>query len=376
MTSLPFADALTPLLGRLRARYQQSRLPAFLAWWFGELRGLLPQRWQAYLRVQQTQIHLRVTPEGVQVEADDGGEPKPLGRIPGAPPPDALQLAELAGDAGTRLPRTLLLPAEAVLLRRLSFPAAAAGNIRALVGFEIDRQTPFRPDQVEFDCRVLPADKGARQVSVELAVVTRERLDRELAALGALAAGLDAVDLAHGAGRAGFNLLPAPRRRPKDYRPLLINLAMLAFSALMLLLAMGQLVDNRRAAVEALQAEVEERRVEARRTSQLRKTLEEAAAAANFLAEHKTQRPTTIGLLRDLTDILPDDTFLERLTIAGPDLSLTVQSASAAKLIQLFQASPGFADPTLLGAVQPDSRTGKDRATLTVKAVVPAEARP
>jgi general secretion pathway protein L len=369
LTTLPFADALTPMLGRLRARYQQSALPGFFDWWLGELRGLLPQRWQAYLRVQQTQLLLRRGPAGLELLAAEGGNATPLGMLPTENPVNELALVERVGAEAARVPRVLLLPADAVLVRRLYFPAAAAGNIRSLVGFEIDRQTPFRPDQVEYDCRVLPGEKGARQISVELAVVSKERLAAELATLGDLARRLDAVDLFKGSARAGFNLLPPTQRRPHDHRPTLINVALVAFSVCLLLVAMGQLVDNRSAAVGEIEAEVEARRVEARRTAQLRKTLEEAAGAANFLFEHKTNRPTTIELLRDLTDILPDDTFLERLTINGSDLSLTVQSASAAKLIELFQTSPQFTDATLLGAVQPDSRTGKDRATLTVRAL-------
>lgn len=375
MTTVPFADALTPLLGRLRARYQASRLPDFFHWWLGELRSLLPARWQAFLRVQQTQLLLRAVPGGLQVEASEGGKREPLGELSLERPLSELRLAEQFGAEAARIPRVLLLPSDAALLRRLTFPAAAAGNARALVGFEIDRQTPFRPEQVEYDCRLLPANKGARQVPVELAVVGRERLEVELARLGELAGRLDAVDVERDAGRAGFNLLPPSRRRPQDHRPLLINVGLVAFSLALLLLAMGQLVENRRQAVAQIEAEVEARRVEARRTTQLRKTLEEAANAANFLSEHKARQPTTISLLRDLTDTLPDDTFLERLTINGADLSLTVQSASAAKLIELFQGSPRFAEPTLLGAVQPDSRTGKDRATLTVKAVMAQEPR-
>ena len=373
MTTVPFADALTPLLGRLRARYQSSRLPAFLDWWLGELRGLLPARWQAYLRVQQTQLLLSRTPSGLALGAAEGGRLESLGVLDQDAPFSELCLTERVGAEAARTPRIYLLPAEVVLVRRLSFPAAASGNIRTLVGFEIDRQTPFRADQVEFDIRVLPGEKNARQVAVELAVVSRERLEAELNGLGELASRLDAVDVQRGNGRGGFNLLPTARRRPHDHRPLLINLGLVMFSIALLLLAMGQLVDNRREAVAQIEAEVEARRVEARRTAQLRKTLEEAANAANFLSEHKARRTTTISLLRDLTDILPDDTFLERLTINGVELSLTVQSASAAKLIELFQGSPRFTEPTLLGAVQPDSRTGKDRATLTVKAVVASE---
>jgi general secretion pathway protein L len=41
------------------------------------------------------------------------------------------------------LPRWLLLPAGSALRRRLPLPAAAANRLRDVVGFEIERQTPF-----------------------------------------------------------------------------------------------------------------------------------------------------------------------------------------------------------------------------------------
>jgi len=365
VTTLPFADALTPLLGRIRTRYVQSPLPGFLAWWAGALRGCLPERWQERLRVQQAQVWLNWDGETLQVERVDSARRLALGTLAVDGTTGEASLVALLGESASRLPRVLLLPSQAVLQRRLGMPAAAIGNLRPVVGFEIDRQTPFRQDQVEFDCRLLAAEKGAKLVSVELAVLPRDRLDVQLARLGDMA--LDAVDVAQATQRAGFNLLPAARRRPQDHRPLLINIGLFAAGVFMLLLAMGQLVDNRLAAVAALEADVETQRTAARRTAQLRKTLDEAAAAANFLAEHKAQQPSMIGVLRDLTDILPDDTFLERIAVSGDSVNLTVQSASAAKLIELFQGSTSFREPTLLGAVQPDSRSGKDRATLTVR---------
>jgi general secretion pathway protein L len=367
VTTLPFADALTPLLGRIRARYTQSPLPGFLAWWGGALRDCLPERWQERLRVQQAQVWLSWDGEALQVERVDSMRRHVLGRLGDDGAPSDAALVGLLGEAAARLPRILLLPTQDVLLRRLA-------TLRAVVGFEIDRQTPFRQDQVEFDCRLLPAEKGAKLVPVELAVLPRERLDALLARLGDIR--LDALDVVHGSQRGGLNLLPQARRRPQDHRPLLINLGLAGAGVLLLLLAMGTLVDNRLAAVAALEADVETQRAAARRTTQLRKTLDEAAAAANFLAEHKAQQPSMIGLLRDLTDILPDDTFLERIAVTGDTLNFTVQSGSAAKLIELFQGSTTFREPTLLGAVQPDSRSGKDRATLTVRAVPQPEARP
>ena len=53
------------------------------------------------------------------------------------------------------LPRWMLLPAGSALQRRLLLPAAAADRLRDVIGFEIDRQTPFSADSVRFDTRVL-----------------------------------------------------------------------------------------------------------------------------------------------------------------------------------------------------------------------------
>jgi len=377
VTNLPFADALTPMLGRLRARYRQSPLPAFLAWWLGELRACLPQRWQESLRVQEAEIWVHVADDRMFFERVDRNGHEVIGEWPRAgDPPGERDVLSLIGEDQARLPRILLLPRRTALIRRLSFPAAATGNIRALVGFEIDRQTPFRSDQVEFDCRPLDGEANAKHVAVELAVLPRELLNAQLAALGDLANRLDGVDTEAEGGRSGFNFLPIERRRPRDYRPMLINAALLTASLALLVIAMAQLVDNRRDAVVAVEAEVEAQRAQARTTAQLRKNLDEAAAAANFFAEHKAQRPSLVELIDALTATLPDDTFVERITVMGSDISLTVQSGSAAKLIELFQDSPVFRDPTLVGPVQPDAQSRKDRATLTLQVVAPGERQP
>src|SRR5690606_41567584 len=118
------------MLGRLRARYLQSRLPGFFDWWFGELRALLPQRWQAYLRVQQTQLLLRRQDAGLALLAAEGGGVEPLATLDGEGGLGEGRLEQRIGSDAARLPRILLLPPEAVLLRRLSFPVASSEERR------------------------------------------------------------------------------------------------------------------------------------------------------------------------------------------------------------------------------------------------------
>ncbi len=69
-------------------------------------------------------------------------------------------LAPVLGLRLSDLPRWLLLPAGSSLRRRLPLPAAAVERLRDVVGFEIERQTPFAADAVAFDARVLARREG------------------------------------------------------------------------------------------------------------------------------------------------------------------------------------------------------------------------
>ena len=70
-------------------------------------------------------------------------------------------------------------------------------------------------------------------------------------------------------------------------------------------------------------------------------------------------------LLDDLTRRLPDDTWLERLSFGRGEVSLSGQSAQAAKLVEILQESPLLRSPALSGPIQPDARSGKDRFNIT-----------
>jgi len=139
---------------------------------------------------------------------------------------------------------------------------------------------------------------------------------------------------------------------------------------------MSAVLDNRLQAVASIEAEVDARRAEARLTAGKREQLAQAAAAANFLAQQKRSQPSMVMMLDELTELLPDDTFLERLNVSKGELSITGQSAKAAQLVERLQDSTMLEAPALNGPVQPDGRTGLDRFTLTmhfVEGVEPAK---
>lgn len=361
-------DALSPTLNRMRLRYAQSPLPVFLDWWLAQLRSCLPAAWRAALETKDAELLLSID-EGrllIRGEVVDTGEPLVTLQLD---PEDELSAAfesALSEDLRNRR-RILLLPAHQILRRRLQLPAAARENLTTVLGFELDRQTPFRAEQVFFDSRLLPHDSAARTLPVELGLVPREPVKAALAALGPLAAQLDGVDAVSSGARMGFNFLPPAQRRQRVHKLLWINLGLFALSAAFLLLAMSHMVDNRIAAVEALRAESELQRDAARSVAGLRTSLEDAVAGANFLAVRKRSAPSVVELLHTLTEAFPDDTFIERINLAGTTLSMTGQSGQAARLIEILRDAEGIREAALSGAIQPDARSGKDRFNVTAQ---------
>ena len=354
-------------LARLRTRLAKTPLPGFFAWWGRELLACLPARWRDVLSERSESLLLDLRGEEIVVWRERGEAMREYARIRRDLPAEAqsTEFQRLRNAIEDPMVRTVFcIPAERVLSRTLSLPAAAEDNLRQVLSFEMDRQTPFKADQVYFDSRVLGHDASGRNVQVELVLIPRAQLDQELSALPGGAADLDGVDSWRGepgGGRHQTNLLPPERRaRRRDLR-LPLNLGLAALALILLLVNMDESLANRASAVEAMRAEVDKSSTEAKQVAALRKTLADSISGANFLTDRKRKGPLTVALINDLTARIPDDTYLERLQIENKQVQLQGQAQESAKLIALLGASPCLSNPGFQGQVQPDPRSGKER---------------
>src|SRR5579875_3774577 len=203
---MPMALAsVAPGLDRVKLAWRRSPVPGFLHRWGGELVALLRGRDVLLRSVRENALRVRRARTG-----------ELLAEIPASLSADAQRAAFAQACAGIdpadrRL--VLLVPASGVLHRRLVLPLAAAADPRRVAGYEIDRQTPFKPDQVHYDVRLSDAPVSAGHVAVDLYVVPQAGLAPMLARLAALGVEPDAVDVQTEAGeRAGVDLLSAARR--------------------------------------------------------------------------------------------------------------------------------------------------------------------
>jgi general secretion pathway protein L len=363
----------SPPLGRERVRqaWQGSRVPAFLAWWGAELQAVLPPRWRAW-------VGSGAVWHGLRRDEQDWvlyrmGQAQPLARWRAGDDAAAQQAAMHAAlQAVDREDRRLLLlldPHE-VLQRAVSLPLAARGHLAQVMAFEMDRQTPFTVDQVYYAVRELApvTASPAGHFRAELLVTPRRKLDPLLARLAASGIVIDAVDLAEGDHRLGINLLP-PTRRPHRADPRRrLNGMLAAACVVLLLLALGQYLHNRRQVLNRMQAQVESMRTDAQEVVALRQQLQDNAGAAGFLVQRKQRSPTMLALLADLTRRLPDSAWLERLSIdAAGQVGLQGQSQRAAGLLDALKGSPLITGAAFQGAIQPDATTGKERFYLVAQ---------
>jgi general secretion pathway protein L len=364
-TAMP---SLRPGWERVRRQWRASPLPAFLAWWGGELRALLPVRWRSWFADGADWYLLQV--DGDSWSLRRRGHAESLAQwneavevMPARAFATALQQVDRED-----LRVALLLPAVQVLRRSLSLPLAARDNLHQVVGFEMDRQTPFGVAQVYYAVRELQATAPAGRCQVELVAAARAGVDPLLARLRAQGIAVDAVDVAVADDRLGVNLLP-PEQRPRRVHPRRrLNLILAAGVVLLLLLVGLEWRHNREAALAAMQAEVAAMRGDAAQVASLRQQLQDNAGAAGFLAQRKRDTVGMLELLRDATARLPQGTWLERFSVDNTgQIGMQGQSQQAAKLLDALKDSSVITDAGFQGSIQPDASTGKERFYLTAR---------
>lgn len=352
-----------------RFQFAGRGIRGFLAWWGAGLASWLPPRWRHLLAASADRLLLQVEGDGIRLRRQTASELQDLATIPAptAHGVDADPLASLLVESAAELPRWLLLPAADGLRRVLQLPGAARERLREVLGFEIERQTPFAAGDVLYDGRVLHVrDDG--QLQVELVVVPRTRFEAANNALAELSTWLAGVDLADAEGRPlGINLLPVALRRLRanPWRWWNLLFALLFLSGLVM--GLGQVLANRRDAAQQLQADVGARSTQARAVAQQRQRLVDAVEGGIYLQQRRNARPSVVEVMDELARRLPDGTYLEKASIEGGQLTIIGLSNQAAALVGKLEGARQWNAPALSGALQPDMRTRNDRFTLVAQ---------
>lgn len=318
---------------RLAGHWRGSQAQRAWHWWLAELRDCLPHNLRRWL-VRDTTEQIFAWPLSNPVER---------------PQTDARQV--------------LLLPSSQALVQTLRLPAAAARNLSTVIGYELDRFTPFEAGQLYFVAR--QENRSASFIEVTLVAVARDRLDRILAECAALGVRPDAVDVGSVEQRMGVDLLPMPLRPRQSGSGTRLRRGLIGLCVALLLCSMWLWLDGRQRLLEEMQAQVQAQRAQAAEVQQLRQQLTNTLGAANYLLRRKAEQLPLSALLSELTACLPADTWIEHLEINdGAELAFSGQSAKASALIARAKDCRNLDNVQFQGVIQPDAKTGKDRYSL------------
>jgi general secretion pathway protein L len=345
-------------------------LDAFWSWWTNELRGMLPSRLRRRLMPLAERLYLELEGAVLVVSRGTAQDKEELTRYNLDHP--ATGTGRPSGqDAMHQRAREVVfcLPVDKALTKTLSLPLAAEENLREVLSFEMDRQTPFTADQIYYDFAILARSRAEGTLAVNLVLTTRRTLDDLLARLANRGLYPDRVTINCGAGDgfAPVNLLPAEKRQPRAITPRIVNLVLGAVAMVLVISAVSLPLLNKRQRIEALEPLIETASAKAQQARQLREKVERLTANSQFLINKKQASLTVLEILDEVTRILPDDTWITRLDINGSELQLQGQSSSAAALIPLIESSNLLRNPAFRSPVTQVPRSDAERFLLSAQ---------
>ncbi|MHB2165341.1 PilN domain-containing protein [Alsobacter sp. R-9] len=250
-------------------------------------------------------------------------------------------------------------PPAMVLSHRIPLPAAATEAAPSLVADVVRRKTPLSPERFHAAHACEPDPAGTGKATLRIALVPRDWMEMQLARLGLDVRQVAAV-MVRPSGEAALFARLAPARRSMA-GVMLKTLAAVAVAgaaglagwAAWDLHQRGEDLDRR---LEAIGPQAREAMARAR-----------SAGDARALVEALGERRAKAGPLvvwRELTRVVPDDTWIVELQLGERDVSLSGFSTSAAALIPLIEASPLFREASFAGAVVYDPQEKRERFTI------------
>ena len=343
----------------------------FFRWWFGELAGLLPTSWIAAFKRQPRRLVVTFSEGEAAFYYGRGRKFRELGSVAFGSMAEvdmADHVSRLVARVRARIEEVVVrLPRASVLRRQVELPLAAAENLREVLGFEMDRHTPFKAEEVYFDYHLLSTDSAAKRLVVDLAVVTRAQADKAIKRLAACALDPDRLEIEDGQDGSDtpFNLLSASMVRVNGGGLRRFTVLSAVTACLLMAITIYLPFSQKQETLKLAEARLSSVQSEAAEANALREQVTELLKRGRFVVGQKHSEPTVGELLNEVTEILPDDTWLIRFGWRSDRLTISGYSASPSTLIRLLQQSDLLTEVRFSSPVTVDQRIGLERFNLS-----------
>ena len=367
------AISINNTIQNARFRFVNGPAGQFFQWWFEELASAMPAQWRARMQYARRRLLIQLDEKEITLAIDGTGTVQSLDTIAIGQDSQLQQqrIRELLQEHElSEVGRDLLLSEAAVLCTEVDMPLATEANLRQALAYEMDRHTPFKAEDVFFTWRVLSRDREAGLLHFELFVTPREPVEARIEQLRRLGLAPGGVDISINDKPLGINLLPDALRHRIVNRQARVNWMFAGIAVVLMAFVMAQSLWLREHQVQTINEAIEGVRAEAMVVQQIRKQIDDASDAAGFLQGRKIQNGYKVEVLAELTRILPQDTFLDRLSLHAATTQMQGKSDNAQGLIEVINNSTFFDDASFRGPTRLDNRSRKEIFDLSAKNVL------
>ncbi len=340
-------------------------IKSFLQWWGRELAFLIPQKLKQLLSDRSGNLVFTVTDQGFNVELYRDAESKPVfSQNLDSEDRDGYEALKKRYPDIQKADRILRLTDAEAIKKIIYLPAAAQENLGQVVGFELDRYTPFKPEQVYFS--VVPIETTEEgQLKVLLVLTRRESLDAKLDQLNAWFVRPSRVEY--------LPLIGAiPPHNLQPFQPGSNKLAQSIhwlLSGVMMILLLAVLVFpvwHEKQAVDLLKNQIKALEKETRIVDEQQLKIDALRDETQRLINIKEQTPEMAAVLNELSRLLKDDTWLTHLQYSETHMQIQGQSPAASGLISVLEASPFFSKVSFASPLTQDKTTGLERFQISM----------
>jgi general secretion pathway protein L len=265
---------------------------------------------------------------------------------------NAPQLAPLF--KGSRV--EIVLQSKRFLFRPLELPARATDFLEGIVRAQIDRLTPWSASEAVFGCS-RPIKGGAETITAVIAAAPRKVAMGYVNAISgfhpaAVAVWTEVTGYDVGRVKVFEQKARGHFDRERLGRGLMAGIVAVAIAALLSALAAAWVSDRLGAEEDDLALQIAQRR------AVIRANTNAGDRSANTILERRKLRtPASVVVLDELSQVLPDHTYVTELHLADDKLQIVGITGDAPSLISLIEKSAHFSRATFYA---PTTRAASD----------------
>jgi general secretion pathway protein L len=334
---------------------------SFWYWWTHQLGAMVPKRVAMAFAGDASLTDIAIEDTAlvrVKVGTGDNVPAQELKRLPFVPRDIAgmrAALDEVMRGEGRDV-RVLVSP-QHVLRKRVVLPMATEENLRDVVGFDMDRQTPFTAEQVYFGAAVVARDVARDRIEAEVVVVPKNALEPWLKEMRAAAISVHSIVAADEFTSASKrNVAPiellsksagVARRWSNIQR---INVGLLSLALFLILLAVVLPIWQKREMVKELMPLAAKAESEFKITQRVTEDYTRLANEYNYVVSRKHINFPMVMLVDEITKISPDTMWIQNFEYKSlaktRELQLAGEAASVSKVMESLEQT-GFLQNTV-----------------------------